>query len=240
MYEPTPALSIVIPAYNEARWVAACIRSLARQDIERTYEVILVDNNSTDATVAVARAAGRGLDVRVIRESRQGRGAARRAGFEAARGQIIFSADVDTVYPPDWCGSLLAAMAESGIVAATGTAQIDDLGRWRNAIFNLFQPLTMWCYWLILGHHCLSGFNVAIRRDVYTASGGFDVALNAEEDADLSRRVAQLGKIRFVHVPVTFSGRRFRRGLLRGLLDYVVLFARYRARRTSAALSDIR
>src|SRR5579859_2543769 len=61
-----PELSIVVPAFNEERCIGACIRSLAGQEIDRTYEVILVDNNSTDATVAVARATANGLNLRVV------------------------------------------------------------------------------------------------------------------------------------------------------------------------------
>jgi cellulose synthase/poly-beta-1,6-N-acetylglucosamine synthase-like glycosyltransferase len=237
---PPPDLSIIVPAFNEERCVGACIRSLACQDVDRTYEVILVDNGSTDATVAVARAAATGLNLRVVHEARQGRGAARRAGFETARGQILFSADADTIYPGHWLRSLLAPLTDGRVVAATSTARIDDLSGWQNIVFNITQPAGMWCYRLALRHHCLSGFSFAIRREVYHASGGFDRELNAEEDADLSRRVARFGKIRFVLAPVTFSGRRFRRGLLRGLLAYLVLFWNYRVQRESASFSDIR
>jgi glycosyltransferase involved in cell wall biosynthesis len=87
----TPALSIVIPAYNEECSIAACLQSLARQQTDVQYEVLLVDNNSTDATVETAQAAAIGLDFHVVREPRQGRGAARGTGFNVACGDIIFS-----------------------------------------------------------------------------------------------------------------------------------------------------
>lgn len=89
---PPPELSIVVPAYNEEQRIGACIRSLVHQETDRTYEVILVDNHSTDATLAVARVAAAGRHLRVVHESRHGRGAARRAGFEAALGQVVLSA----------------------------------------------------------------------------------------------------------------------------------------------------
>jgi cellulose synthase/poly-beta-1,6-N-acetylglucosamine synthase-like glycosyltransferase len=235
-----PELSIVVPAYNEERCIAACIRSLAGQETDCPYEVILVDNNSTDNTAAVALSAAGRLNLRIVHERRQGRGPARRTGFALAHGKVVLSADADTTYPPNWLSSLLGALADPEVVAVTGTARIDDLSGWQNVVFNICQPLAMWCYRLALGHHCLSGFNFAIRRNVYRASGGFDPALNAEEDADLSRRVARLGKIRFLLIPVTFSGRRFKRGLLRGLLAYTVLFWHYHQQRTSAHLSDVR
>jgi cellulose synthase/poly-beta-1,6-N-acetylglucosamine synthase-like glycosyltransferase len=133
--------------------------------------VILVDNNSTDGTVAVASAAAGWLNLRIATESRQGRGAARRTGFDLARGQAVFSADADTTYPAHWLRSLLDALDGSEVVAVTGTARIDDLSGWRNAVFNAGQPVAMWCYRLALGHHCLSGFNFAIRQNAYLGIG---------------------------------------------------------------------
>jgi glycosyltransferase involved in cell wall biosynthesis len=235
-----PELSIVIPAYNEACSDGACLQSLGRQKTDRSYEVVLVDNNSTDATVEAARAAAIGLQLRVVREPLQGRGAARRAGFEAALGHIIFSADADTVYPAHWLQTLLRPLEQPGVVAASTTARIGDLAHWRNLLFNVAQPLAMYGYRLFCGHHCLSGFSFAIVRSVYLASGGFDPQLNADEDADLSRRVARLGIIRLVLEPVTMSGRRFRHGLLSGMFAYVRMALEYRLRHADARLSDVR
>lgn len=235
-----PELSIVIPAYNEACSIGACLQSLARQRTDRSYEVVLVDNNSTDATIEAAQAAALGLDLRVVREPRQGRGAARRAGFEAAHGHIVFSADADTLYPTDWLDNLLRSLDQTGVVAASTTARIGDLAGWRNLVFNAAQPLAMYTYRLFFGHHCLSGFSFAIVGSVYAASGGFDPQLNADEDADLSRRVARLGTIRMVRKPVTMSGRRFRHGLLPGMFAYLRMALEYRVRRRDARLTDVR
>ncbi|HEY1296856.1 MAG TPA: glycosyltransferase [Chloroflexota bacterium] len=236
----TPELSIVIPAYNEAHSIGACLRSVARQDIDQSYEVVLVDNHCTDETVAVAQAAVADLDLRIVHEWRHGRGAARRVGFEAARGRILFSADADAVYPRDWLRTLLTALDKPGIVAASTSARIADLSGWRNLTFNVAQPLAMYSYRLVFGHHCLSGFSFAISRSVYEASGGFDPLLNADEDADLSRRVARLGRIRLLLKPVTMSGRRFRHGLIPGLFAYVRMTLEYRLSRGDTQLTDIR
>ena len=146
-----PTLSIVIPAFNEERCIGDCLRSLARQEIGVPFEVVLVDNNSTDATVRVARATANGLQLRVVHESRQGRGAARHTGFATARGTILVSADADTTYPQRWLRGLLDGLASDDVVAVTTTARIDDLAWWRNAAFNLGQPLAM----------CVSGLSTA-------------------------------------------------------------------------------
>ncbi len=238
----TATYSIVVPARDEQHSIGDCLRSLAGQQVDEHYEVILVDNGSVDQTVSVARrVAGEcGVDLRVVQEARPGRGAARQAGFAAATGRVLFSADADSRYPPTWMHNLLAALAEPGVVAATTTSFVDDLGPLRNLLVNLGQPLVLWFYRLVLGHYCLCGFSFAVPREVYTASGGFDANLNADEDADLSRRVAREGRTRLIYASVRMSGRRFGRGLLRGLWAYVDISLRYRFNPGSVRLSDIR
>ncbi len=170
-----PELSVVVPALNEARYIAECLESLVKQRIEVPFEIVLVDNNCTDNTVQVAAAFADRGSLRILREPHPGRGAARRAGFAAARGAIIVSADADTRYPEAWLHTLPGAVCQPGTVAATTTARVDDLSWWDNQIFNLTQPLAMVAFWLANGYPCLSGFSFAIRRVAYEAAGGFDV-----------------------------------------------------------------
>lgn len=235
-----PFISVIVPAFNEEACIGACLRSLANQAVDLAYEVVLVDNNCRDSTIERAREASKGLELRIVRECVQGRGAARRSGFAAARGHLLFSADADTVYPVNWLASFATALTTSGADAVTGSCRVDDLGSLRNALFNLAVPWTMRLYRLIFGHYWLSGYSFAIRRNTYLASGGFDPALNAEEDLDLSFRVSRIGRISFVDLPVTFSGRRFKQSLLRGSTEYLTLMVNYRWRRAHARLSDVR
>ena len=235
-----PSISVIIPAYNEEACIGACLRSLAGQAVDLRYEVVLVDNNCRDRTIERAREASEGLDLRIVRERIQGRGAARRTGFAAARGHLLFSADADTEYPVSWLRSFATALTMSGADAVTGCCRVDDLGRLKNALFNLAHPSTMRLYRLVFGHYWLSGFSFAIRRDIYHASGGFDPALNAEEDLDLSFRVSRIATISFIDLPVTFSGRRFRQGLLKGSMEYLMLLVNYRWRKAHVRLSDVR
>src|SRR5579885_2506952 len=91
-------ISLVIPAHNEESHLAACLDAVAAQTV-RPFEVIVVDNNSSDATAEVARSYS---FVRVVREPRQGLAFARDAGFDAARGELIGRIDADTLLPPNW------------------------------------------------------------------------------------------------------------------------------------------
>lgn len=218
-------VSIVIPAYNEEKYIGETLNSLLKseQKTDINYEVILVDNNSTDKTAEVAKKFATGMDLKIIKEGRQGRGAARARGFKEAKGEIILSADADTIFYKGWV-EILSSAIHGDVVAVTTPCKIVDSPAINNAIFNFIQPIVMVLYRIFSGHFWLSGFSFGILKSVYEKSGGFDTSLQAQEDLDLSFRVAKLGKIKFINKPVIFSSRRFKRGLLAGFYDYLRSF----------------
>lgn len=235
-------ISVVIPAYNEEKYLGATLESLARQQTQRQFEVIVVNNASTDVTAQVALGFTDRLRLRLIDEPNKGRGAARATGFAAAASDILLSTDADAVVPPDWVEKLCAALTESGGVAVSGTCYINDLSWLENKIFNVVQPAAMVAHRLVFGNYWLTGSNFALYKQVYLAAGGFKTDLNSQEDAELGERVGAAGRIVFVgHVPVLVSGRRFQRGLLPGLWDYVrSLLERRVLRKKEIILSDAR
>jgi len=119
----SPSVSIVIPAYNEEGQLALCLDSIARQTV-KPLEVIVVDNNSTDGTVEVAR---RYPFVTVLSEWRQGVVHARDCGFDAARGDIIGRIDAETVMAPDWIQKVQGVFAKSDIDAISGSIGFTDV-----------------------------------------------------------------------------------------------------------------
>ena len=220
-------ISVVVPAYNEAAHIGALLDSLTRQTTRRRFEVIVVDNASTDETAAVARRWADRLRLRVIAEPVRSRGAARAAGFAAAKGAIILSTDTDTTVPPQWVERLATAVEQPGVVAVTGTCRIEDCAPRTNRGFNLLQPWAMRVYRLVYGHYWLTGSNSALQRVAYERSGGYSADAVDLDDIELGFRLQHEGRIRMVSdVPVTTSGRRFRRGLLRGLWPYAAVFFR--------------
>ncbi len=216
-----PKVTVVVPAYNEEKNIAQCLETLASQEVDYPYEVILVDNNSTDKTVQVAKKFLKKMPLKIISEKKQGRGAARAAGFKKALGEIICSADSDTFYPEDWIDTLVGELENSDAVAVSGTCRIEDRSPVTNKLFNFLQPNFMHSYKLIYGHYWLSGFNFAVYKKSYEKSGGFDPDVVAMEDIEISLKVSKVGKIKFINKPVVFSGRRFDKGLIFGLLEYV-------------------
>lgn len=219
------AVSIVIPAYNEEKYIGNCLFSLLKseQNTDIDYEVILVDNNSTDKTLKLAQKFATGMGLRIIKETKQGRGVARARGFKEAKGEVVLSADADTIFYKGWIETLFSAI-KADVVAVTTSCKIEDSSPFTNAIFNFIQPKAMGLYRLAFGHFWLSGFSFGILKSVYEKSGGFDTTLQAQEDLDLTFRVAKLGKIKFINKPVTFSGRRFKDNLLVGFYDYIRSF----------------
>lgn len=216
-------ISIVIPAYNEEKSIKDCLNSVVNQSTNLQYEVILIDNNSKDKTVEIAKTFQGKINLRIIEELRQGRGAARARGFDEAKGDIILSTDADTIVYKDWIDTLIKDIG-GRVVATTTSCKIIDCSFLTNRVFNFLHPTMTLIYGYIFGSSWLFGFSFAILKSVYEKAGGFDTNLQAQEDFDLGYRVCKLGKIKFINKPVIFSGRRFKEGLLPGFYDYIHSF----------------
>jgi glycosyltransferase involved in cell wall biosynthesis len=234
-------ISIVIPAYNEEANILRCLDAFTKQTVKEEFEVIIVDNNSTDKTSKIASGYKNKLNLKIFLENKKGRGAARARGFKEARGSIIFSTDADTIVPVEWIERFEKRLNKN-IGAVTGSCRISDCAPITNFIFNIFQPLSMRVYRTFFGHYWLSGFSFAVKKDIYEKSGGFNDLLNAQEDIDLSFKVSKLTNIEFISdLPVEFSGRRFKNGLILGLIPYFATFISvFLYKKNSTTLSDVR
>jgi glycosyltransferase involved in cell wall biosynthesis len=155
-------VSIVIPVYNEATHLAACLRAISLQTVA-PFEVIVVDNNSTDETVAVAE---RFTGVRLIKQPRQGVVYARNIGFDAARGEIIGRIDADTIIDPDWVDNIGLIMNDKSVDAVSGSVYYYDVTSPKiSGMIDLF-------FRQILARQMgdevfLYGANMAVRREVW-------------------------------------------------------------------------
>lgn len=235
-------VSVIIPAYNEEKLIGRCLDSLIKQKTKYQFEVVVVNNNSTDNTVKEVRKFADRLDIKIIFEKIKGRGPARKTGFENARGDIFLSTDADTILPTDWIETMVTGLIKSKAGAVTGSCIINDCNKMINMSFNLIQPISMRLYKLVFGHYWLSGFNFGIYKNVYFKAGGFSNTLNGMEDIELSFRVSDLGKIKLILNPkVVFSGRRFKNGVLKGGISYIKLFVDYFLfKKEKIVLSNIR
>lgn len=108
-------VSVVIPAFNEAEFLDACLNSLTKQT-EPPDEIIVVNNNSTDNTVKIAKK----YDVRIVNEKKQGMISARNSGFNKAKFDIIARTDADTILPPSWIKKIKNGFKDKDLVALSG------------------------------------------------------------------------------------------------------------------------
>jgi glycosyltransferase involved in cell wall biosynthesis len=113
-----PSASIIVPCYNGAAHLRACLDALLSQDpIDGGYDVTVVDNNSTDGSAAIAREYAR---VRVTAEPTQGAYAARNRGVRESSGRILAFTDPDCVPAPSWLRRLTGALESSAASIALG------------------------------------------------------------------------------------------------------------------------
>lgn len=157
-------ISIVIPVYNEERQLAACLRTIAAQAV-RPFEVIVVDNNSHDKTIDIARS----FDfVKVLSAKRQGVVYARDHGFNAARGDIIGRIDADTRLPVDWTLQLQQIFLDQTVAAVSGAMDYHDLP-FRKLNGKIDAVIRTQVARRMSDQVFLQGANMAIRRSAWLA-----------------------------------------------------------------------
>lgn len=157
-----PKVTIVVPAHNEAAYIRDCLKSLARQTA-KVSEIIVVDNNSTDKTVKIAK---QFRDVRILSESAQGISFANKRGMDAAGGDIIVRIDADTRLPNDWLARVLTRFADSEVAVVTGPGYFYDLPI-AKPLHVLLLKLYFRFWRRVQGYHTLWASNMAIRRTVW-------------------------------------------------------------------------
>jgi glycosyltransferase involved in cell wall biosynthesis len=192
-------LSLVIPVYNEERHLKACLEAIKRQSV-RPFEVIVVDNNSTDASMTIA---AHYRFVTVVKEKKQGIVFARNAGFNAAHGDIIGRIDADSIIPPHWAERVLKFYENPAHhnEALTGGGYFYNI---RTRRFNswLLSQLAFRMNRFIVGFYILWGSNMAFPRVQWQkvrSSVCHDDFIH--EDLDLAIHLHQLG------YKITYSAR---------------------------------
>lgn len=208
-----PRFSVVIPAWNEAEYLPECLDSLNRQDYTGDYEIVVVDNNSTDATAEVAGRHG----ARVVHEAVQGICQARQTGTAAALGEIVVSTDADTIFARDWLARIdLEFKQDPDLVAVGGPCHWTDAPRWgrvyQRLLFGTVARVQLRTGRVIYG----SATNIAFKKEYWR---GYNTSLTqGGDELDLIRRLQREGPMQFVLDNPTFTScRRLRRGLLYNL-----------------------
>lgn len=203
----TPPVSVVVASYNGARTLPACLESLTRLNYP-DYEVILVDDGSTDATPALA---ARFPQVRWLRHERNlGLSEARNTGIAAARGEVIAFTDADCRADEDWLYFTVGELLESGAAGVGGPNLLPPEDSWIAAAVMVSPggPAPVLLTDRLAEH--IPGCNMVFWKRALLEVGGFDPQFRrAGDDVDLCWRLRQHGGlIGYTHAGFVWHARR--------------------------------
>jgi glycosyltransferase involved in cell wall biosynthesis len=193
--------SFIIPAHNEELELAATLDAIrsAASDGARPYEIIVVDDASTDTTSEIASRGG----ANVIQINRRQIAAARNAGGRAARGDHLFFVDADTRINRIHVTQALGAL-EAGYAGGSARVALDGfIPAWGRVLLHMFGTLY---FGLNLG---AGAFLFTTRRN-FDAIGGFDEQYFAGEEVYFSLALKKLGRFKVLREPIVTSGRKLR------------------------------
>lgn len=210
-------ISIVIPVYNEAGHLADCLNSIAKQT-RMPDEIIVVDNNSSDGSLAVAES----FDfVTVIKELRQGVVHARNTGFNAAQGELIGRIDADTILPANWVENAIETITGSDADATSGSTHYYDFGL-SNIADRIDLKLRGWLSSRLGDDRFLWGANMVIKKSAWNrVKSQLCIAHGEHEDLDLALHLQDAGlKVAYEPSLVAFTSSRRLDMNPKGYLNY--------------------
>jgi glycosyltransferase involved in cell wall biosynthesis len=195
---PPPLVSVVMPVFNAARYLREALDSVYGQDY-RPFEVIVVDDGSTDGSGAIAQSYP---GVRYLRQENRGPAEARNAGIDAALGEIVAFADADDVLLPGKLSAQVGYLLDRPETAATLARQVwiePPPGAIPDAVWGDLDGVP--------------AMSLVVWRQALLDVGGFDPSLRGPEDTDLLIRLRQ-GGFHFVVLPEIVMRRRYHGGNL--------------------------
>ncbi len=181
--------SVVIPVFNGAETLHACLDALSAQTVDaESFEVIVVDDGSTDGSAEIAAQ----HEVTLIRQEHAGAAAARNRGARQACGQLFLFTDADCEPLPDWIQQMLAPFGDPDVVGAKGVYR----SRQRSLVARFTQAEYEEKYDRLMRADRIDFIDThaaAYRRDVFLAQGGFNPEFLRNQDQEFSFRLARAG-----------------------------------------------
>lgn len=189
-----PPVSVIVPAYNEARVINRTIETLLAQDYPGELEIVVVDDGSPDDTFEVVRRAfGANPRVAIYRKSNGGKSTALNLGLARARGEIVICLDADTLFATNTVAELVAPMVDPRVGAVAGNAKVGNrinlVTRWQALEYVISQNLDRRAFSTLNSITVVPGAVGAWRKSLVLEVGGFsDDTLAEDQDLTLSIR----------------------------------------------------
>lgn len=207
-----PLISAIIPAFNEKFYIEQCVESLKNQTLDKSmYEIIVVDNGSSDNTYEIAKNTG----VKVFKESQRGVSNARNLGAANARGEILVFPDADCLYPKDWLTRIAKKFkADPDLDALGGTFVFYDANYFWKKVSEVSKSFI---------YH-IAGGNMAVKKNAFQQVGGFDTRYNIGEELLLQLKLKDLKKKIKIErsLVIYYSFRRFKKSFIRLSLFWII------------------
>lgn len=198
-------VSVIVPAFNAAWCIRRAVDSVLAQSF-RDFELIVVDDGSTDNTASIL--AGYGDALRVVSKPNGGLSSARNAGIAAAQGKYVAFLDADDWWLPGKLASQTALMESRpdllfcSTASGVQTPEGQRLADWRCGCDDRRSALE--CVFAVNAFVAGSGSAVLANREAFQRAGGFDESLRSLEDIDMWMRLAALGGFACIDEPLVF------------------------------------
>ena len=193
-----PLLSIVIPTYNEEKYIGRLLRSIKKQK-GLPFEIIVADNRSKDKTAKIAKSFG----CKVVIGGRPSRG--RNNGAKHAKGEYILFLDSDTILPNNFVNELMGTMVKKNLGVISGFYKPDS-NKLKDKIFCFI--FSYYFYFISYIRPAGLGFYICIKNKIHKKIRGFDEKVAMAEDHDYVERASKHDKFAFLKKPVIIASTR--------------------------------
>ena len=181
-------ISIIIPTFNEGKRLPSCLDSILHLNyLHENFEVIVIDNGSTDGTLEVAEKSG----VLVLVDKNKNVSGLRNLGARKAKGDILAFVDADCTVSEDWLGRASPYFVKEDVAAWGSPPSVPSGATWVQRTWYLVRKKDQ----AVKEVDWLESMNLFVRRDQFLSIGGFNEDLVTCEDADFCFRIAKYGRI---------------------------------------------
>ncbi len=214
---------VVVCAFNEEKYLPKALNALCNQSYQRSeYDILVVDNASTDKTAEIAKQSG----VIVISETKKGIPFAMKAGYDYALNQnyaYLAMTDADSEVSYNWIKTIMAIFDnELSVVGQVGPVGFYNIPKFLNWIVIFVFKSAVYLNYLINGFMQFTGNNMAFRIDAYQRTTGVDLRFHISADVELAKRLSKYGRIVFnPQMQVNVSARRFQKQPIKALYQYL-------------------
>lgn len=206
---PNPKISVIVPAYNEENYIEKTLQDIISQDYEEDFELIVVDNNSTDRTAEIAKKYG----ATVIHEPKKGTRFAYDRGMRDAKGEILFLTNADSRIPKNWISTLIKYYNDPKLVGVGSHIEFYSAPFYVDWAWHLIWfvgEIALKLGLLGVKERTFWGPSLTCRKEVFLKVGGMDHGANVNEDYIFTELIRKHGKAPYVYEAIVkIDARRF-------------------------------